>query len=78
MLKAVCWYAVLAPSGSEQGTLLNLTGEDPRLDDLPLHKELIISFLTKEVRHCDCPFPCRAIAQHSLEQTDSSLLRRHC
>ncbi len=49
VLKAACWYAVLAPSGSEQATLLNLTAQDRRLDDLPLHKELLTSFLTKEV-----------------------------
>ena len=41
---------MLAPAGSEQATLLNLTDQDRRLDDLPLHKELLTSFLTKEAR----------------------------
>lgn len=53
VLRAACWYAVLAPAGSEQATLLNLTAQDRRLDDLPLHKELLTSFLTKEAR-CVC------------------------
>lgn len=49
VLKAVCWYAVLAPPGSEQATLMNLTAADRRLDDMPLYKDLLTSFLTQEV-----------------------------
>lgn len=49
VLRKVCWYAVLAPLGSEQTTLINLTVADRRLDDLQSHKELLCSFTTQEV-----------------------------
>ncbi len=49
VLKTICWYVVLAPAGSEQITLLNTTAADKRLDQLPLHNDLLQAFLTKEV-----------------------------
>ena len=50
VLEKVCWYAVLAPSGTEQVTLLNTTAGEKRLEELPHHRALLQSFLTKEVR----------------------------
>lgn len=40
---------VLAPSSSDQITLLNTTAADKKLAELPLYKDLLSSFLTKEV-----------------------------
>lgn len=49
ILKKICWYVVLAPSSSDQITLLNLTAADKRLEQLPAYKELLSSFITQEV-----------------------------
>ena len=57
LLKKICWYVVLAPqhstdamSSSDQLTLLNLTIADKKINDIPLHKQLLKTFITKEVR----------------------------
>lgn len=49
VLKKICWLVVLAPADSDQVTLLNLTAADKRLESLPLYKELLATFTTKEV-----------------------------
>lgn len=49
VLKKIAWFVVLAPSSSDQITLLNLTVADKKLAELPLYKDLLTSFLTKEV-----------------------------
>lgn len=49
VLKKISWFVVLAPSCSDQITLLNTTAADKRLAELPLYKDLLGSFLTKEV-----------------------------
>ena len=53
MLKKIAWFVVLAPSSSDQITLLNTTAADKKLAELPLYKDLLSSFLTKEV--CNTP-----------------------
>ena len=65
VLEKVCWYAVLAPSGTEQVTLLNTTAGEKRLEELPHHRALLQSFLTKEARRAADkaplgPGPCRS------------------
>ena len=58
ILKKIAWFVVLAPASSDQITLLNNTAADRKLSELPLYKDLLSSFLTKEVRHPDrdmCP-----------------------
>lgn len=50
VLKRICWYVVLASSSSEQITLLETTAGDKRLRELPLYKELLQTFTTKEVQ----------------------------
>ena len=49
VLKRICWYVVLASTSSEQITLLETTAADKRLEELPLYKELLQTFTTKEV-----------------------------
>ena len=49
VLKKIAWFVVLAPSSSDQITLLNTTATDKKLAELPLYKDLLSSFLTKEV-----------------------------
>lgn len=49
VLKKIAWFVVLAPSSSDQITLLNTTAADKKLTELPLYKDLLSSFLTKEV-----------------------------
>ena len=51
VLKKIAWFVVLAPSSSDQITLLNTTAADKKLAELPLYKDLLSSFLTKEVCH---------------------------
>jgi 26S proteasome regulatory subunit N5 len=50
VLKRICWYAVLAPSSSDQVTLLTTTAADKKLLELPAFKELLQTFITKEVQ----------------------------
>ena len=49
MLKRICWYAVLASADSDQVTLLNTTAADKKLAELPEYKELLQTFIVKEV-----------------------------
>ena len=49
VLKKIAWFVVLAPAGPDQITLLNGTAADRKLAELPLYKELLSNFLTKEV-----------------------------
>ena len=49
VLKNIVWYVVLAPNGTEQVTLLNNTAGDKKLEDLPEYKNLLNTFVTKEV-----------------------------
>jgi 26S proteasome regulatory subunit N5 len=48
-LKKAAWYAVLAPKDSHQRTLLETTAADRRLDSLPLYKDMLNKFCSKEV-----------------------------
>ncbi|CAL8471167.1 g10709 [Coccomyxa elongata] len=50
VLKRICWYVVLAPASSDQVTLLETTAADKKLLELPAYKELLQTFITKEVR----------------------------
>ena len=49
-LKRICWYVALASTGTEQITLLETTAADKKLEQLPLYKELLQTFITKEAR----------------------------
>lgn len=56
LLKNICWFVVLAPSHSTEGasssdqlTLLNSTVHDKNLNELPLHKQMLKQFITKEL-----------------------------
>ncbi len=49
VLKRICWYVVLASTGTEQITLLETTAADKKLEQLPQYKELLQTFITKEV-----------------------------
>lgn len=49
VLKKICWLVVLAPTDSDQVTLLQLTQADKKLSQLPLYKELLTTFSTKEL-----------------------------
>eukprot|EP00873_Tetraselmis_striata_P044662 jgi/Tetstr1/464926/TSEL_009660.t1 len=49
VLKCIVWNVVLAPNGTEQVTLLNNTAGDKRLDDMPMYKKLLSTFITDEV-----------------------------
>lgn len=58
VLKKICWYVVLASADSDQVTLLNTTAADKKLAELPDYKELLQTFLVKEVpsppKSCAC------------------------
>ncbi|KAK9863493.1 hypothetical protein WJX84_011652 [Apatococcus fuscideae] len=49
VLKRICWYVVLAATSPEQITLLETTAADKRLEQLPIYKELLQTFTTKEI-----------------------------
>ncbi|CAL5228222.1 g11312 [Coccomyxa viridis] len=49
VLKKICWYVVLASADSDQVTLLNTTAADKKLVELPDYKELLQTFIVKEV-----------------------------
>mmetsp|Transcript_35851 Transcript_35851/g.101471 ORF Transcript_35851/g.101471 Transcript_35851/m.101471 type:complete len:489 (-) Transcript_35851:103-1569(-) len=49
VLKNIIWTVVLAPHGTEQVTLLHNTAADKKLEDMPQYKELLDTFVTKEV-----------------------------
>ena len=49
VLQKICWYVVLAAASSDQVTLLQTTAADKKLDQLPAYKELLQTFITKEV-----------------------------
>ncbi|EFN56675.1 hypothetical protein CHLNCDRAFT_56118 [Chlorella variabilis] len=49
MLKKICWYVVLAPRDSDQITLLATTEADRKLEELPLYRDLLKKFSSKEV-----------------------------
>ena len=57
VLQKICWYVVLAAASSDQVTLLQTTAADKKLDQLPAYKELLQTFITKEVRPLSC-CPC--------------------
>lgn len=69
ILKKICWYVVLAPSSSDQITLLNLTANDKRLDQLPAYKDLLSAFTTKEVRFTT---PHAPLVQRHVDMLQSS------
>ena len=54
VLQKICWYVVLAAASSDQVTLLQTTAADKKLDQLPAYKELLQTFITKEVRPLSC------------------------
>ena len=59
VLQKICWFAILAATSSDQVTLLNSTAADKKLDGLPEYKELLQTFITKEVcvtKQADCWF----------------------
>lgn len=49
VLKKICWYVVLASADSDQVTLLNTTAADKKLVELPEYKDLLQTFIVKEV-----------------------------
>lgn len=56
VLQQICWYLVLTPSystpegsSSDTLTLLTTTMADKKLDELPLYKQLLTTFTTKEI-----------------------------
>lgn len=58
VLKKVCWTLVLAPaystdqgSASDRTTLLHTTAHDKKLSELPTYKQLLTTFITKELVH---------------------------
>jgi len=51
VLQKICWFVVLAATSSDQVTLLNVTAADKKLDGLPEYKELLQTFITKEVHN---------------------------
>eukprot|EP00891_Asterochloris_glomerata_P006770 jgi/Astpho2/6770/e_gw1.00103.16.1_t len=53
VLQKICWYVVLAAASSDQVTLLQMTAADKKLDQLPAYKELLQTFITKEVVYWD-------------------------
>ncbi len=62
VLQKICWYVVLAAASSDQVTLLQMTAADKKLDQLPAYKELLQTFITKEVSPLSC-CPCAANRQ---------------
>merc|ERR1712137_315739 len=48
-LKLLCLYSVLAPFSSDQSDIINRTSTLKKLDQLPLYKQLLKHFLTKEL-----------------------------
>ncbi|KAK9823540.1 hypothetical protein WJX72_003562 [[Myrmecia] bisecta] len=49
VLKKIVWFVVLASTSSDQITLLTNTAADKKLGELPLYKDLLTTFITKEV-----------------------------
>ncbi len=49
VLQKICWFVVLTPASSDQITLLQTTAADKKLQELPEYKELLQTFITKEV-----------------------------
>ncbi|KAL4423423.1 hypothetical protein ABPG77_010001 [Micractinium sp. CCAP 211/92] len=66
VLKKICWYVVLAPTDSDQVTLLKLTEADRKLEDLPAYEALLKKFSQKEVlwwKHIDSEYAAEVAAQ---------------
>ena len=61
VLKKICWYVVLASADSDQVTLLNTTAADKKLVELPDYKELLQTFIVKEVPSSPMPLACFSI-----------------
>ena len=74
MLKKICWYAVLAAADSEQVTQLHTTALDKKLEQLPGYKELLQTFITKEV---GAPACCQAVGVLELF-TELAMTRSCC
>lgn len=53
VLRRACWYLALSTSGVETNTLLHTTLADRRLGDLPLYRDLLQTFVGKEVVRWD-------------------------
>mmetsp|Transcript_157 Transcript_157/g.336 ORF Transcript_157/g.336 Transcript_157/m.336 type:complete len:505 (-) Transcript_157:293-1807(-) len=53
VLKKVVWFVALAPYDSMQQSLMHTIAKDSKLSDLPLHKQLMKQFTTKEIIHWD-------------------------
>jgi len=49
VLKKICWYAVLAPHGVEQQTMLHAVFAEKKLTDVPAYHALLKLFTTLEV-----------------------------
>ena len=67
-VKKAAWFVTLAANEPMQQDLLHQIGEDPRLADLPLHKQLIKQFTTKEIIHWDTF--AEAFASEMASETD--------
>jgi hypothetical protein len=72
VLKKICWYVVLASASSDQITLLTLTAADKKLEQLPMHKELLAAFTTQEVGlrfpglfHCRVSGSCACLIKNT-------------
>jgi 26S proteasome regulatory subunit N5 len=52
-MKKAVWFVVLSANGPMQQDLLHQIASDPKLNDLPLHKQLTKQFTTKEIIHWD-------------------------
>ena len=53
VMKKVVWYVALAANEPMQQSLLHQISKDAKLADLPLHKQLMKQFTTKEIIHWD-------------------------
>ena len=51
LLQSAAWYALLAPNGPEQADLVRRLHGDKGMDELPGHKALLKTFITKEIIH---------------------------
>ena len=52
-MKKAVWYVTLAANEPMQQDLMHQISKDPKLADLPLHKQLTKQFTTKEIIHWD-------------------------
>ncbi|KAK9826909.1 hypothetical protein WJX81_008396 [Elliptochloris bilobata] len=49
VLRKICWFVVLAPTSSDQVTLLTDAAATKALEELPAYKDLLQAFITPEV-----------------------------